>query len=83
MSKQHKIKWRESDTRELNRAVKNFNAKLNRLIKSGTNVILPDKVKVSEIKELKTSALTSQLITLSSKRSACPQPLILPFSIKI
>lgn len=52
MSKQHKIKWRESDTKELNRVVKNFNAKLNRLAKSGNNVILPDKVKVSELKKL-------------------------------
>lgn len=52
MSKQHKIKWRESDTRELNRVVKNFNAKLNRLAKSSDNVILPEKVKVSELKKL-------------------------------
>lgn len=33
MSKQSKIKWREEDTKELARVVKNFNAKLNRLIK--------------------------------------------------
>lgn len=33
MSKQHQIKWRESDTKELTRVVKNFNAKLSRLIK--------------------------------------------------
>lgn len=52
MSKQHKINWRESDTKELNRVVKNFNAKLNRLAKSGENVILPEKVRVSELKKL-------------------------------
>lgn len=52
MSKQHKIKWRESDTKELTRVVKNFNAKLNRLAKSNVDIILPDKVRVSEIKEL-------------------------------
>lgn len=52
MSKQHKIKWRESDTKELTRVVKNFNAKINRLNKSGSNAILPDKVKVSELKKL-------------------------------
>ena len=52
MSKQHKIKWRESDTKELNRAVKNFNAKLNRLAKTSNNIILPEKVKVSELKKL-------------------------------
>lgn len=33
MSKQHKIKWREADLQELNRVVKNFNAKLRRLEK--------------------------------------------------
>lgn len=33
MSKQHKIRWRESDLIELRRAVKNFNAKLNRIEK--------------------------------------------------
>lgn len=32
MSKQSKIKWREEDTKELTRVVKNFNAKLKRLI---------------------------------------------------
>lgn len=52
MSKQHKIKWRESDTKELNRAIKNFNAKLNRLAKTNNNVVLPEKVKVSELKKL-------------------------------
>ena len=33
MSKQHKIKWRESDNKELARVVKNFNAKLARIEK--------------------------------------------------
>lgn len=33
MSKQSKIKWREDDTKELARVVKNFNAKLSRLVK--------------------------------------------------
>ena len=31
MSKQHKIRWRESDTKELARVVKNYNAKIRRL----------------------------------------------------
>lgn len=33
MSKQHKIRWRESDLKELNRVVRNFNSKLARLEK--------------------------------------------------
>ena len=54
MSKYHKINWRESDTKELNRVVKNFNAKINRLAKKDNTLaaILPEKVKVSELKEL-------------------------------
>ena len=52
MSKQHKINWRESDTKELNRVVKNFNAKINRLAKANDNILLPEKVKVSELKKL-------------------------------
>lgn len=54
MSKYHKINWRESDTKELNRVVKNFNAKISRLAKKDNSLagILPDKVKVNELKEL-------------------------------
>lgn len=54
MSKYHKINWRESDTKELNRVVKNFNSKINRLAKKDNSLvnILPEKVKVSELKEL-------------------------------
>lgn len=33
MSREYKIKWRDSDLKELNRVVKNFNAKLSRLEK--------------------------------------------------
>ena len=35
MSKQHKIRWKQSDNQELARVVRNFNAKLKRLEKKG------------------------------------------------
>lgn len=54
MSKQHKIRWREQDRRELNRVVTNFNAKINRLIKKNPQLanILPEKVNVSSLKQI-------------------------------
>lgn len=54
MSKQHRIKWRNSDTQELTRAVKNFNAKVNRLLKKDPQLknVLPQTVKVAELKDL-------------------------------
>lgn len=54
MSKQHKIRWSEQDTNELNRVIKNFNAKVTRLAKSNPAIanILPEKVKTKQVKEL-------------------------------
>lgn len=54
MSKQHKIRWSERDTKELERVVKNFNAKVNRLIKKDpkTSNVLPEKVSIKELKDL-------------------------------
>lgn len=54
MSKQPRIKWRESDSQELNRAVKNFNAKLSRLEKKNPQMknVLPERVSVAQMKEL-------------------------------
>ena len=54
MSKYHKINWRESDRAELNRVVKNFNAKINRLAKKNPEIanVLPEKIVISELKEL-------------------------------
>ena len=70
MSKQSKIKWREEDTKELTRVVKNFNAKLNRLIKKNpeNSNILPsfynDKTKTFEnkisVEQLKNMISTRQ-----------------------
>lgn len=57
MSKQYNIRWSESDAKELARSVKNFNAKVTRLQKkyAGTDVIIPEKVSVKELRELVTT----------------------------
>lgn len=54
MSKFHKISWRESDLIDLNKAVKNFNAKISRLSKKNPENIgaLPEKIKVQDLKNL-------------------------------
>ena len=54
MSRRHNIRWNESDVAELNRVVKNFNAKLNRLAKKDPQIknVLPDKVSAAQLKEL-------------------------------
>lgn len=66
MSKFHKIKWTDDDQRELERVVRNFNAKITRLHKKDPSKMLnslpegmkvnknalPDKVTVRQMKEL-------------------------------
>ncbi len=66
MSKFHKIKWTDDDQKELERTVRNFNAKLTRLQKKDPSQILnslpdgmrvnknalPEKVTVKQMKEL-------------------------------
>lgn len=54
MSKYHKIRWSEQDTKEINRVVKNFNSKINRLAKQNPSIanILPEKVTTKQLKEL-------------------------------
>ena len=54
MSKYHSIRWRESDEQELKRVVRNYNAKINRLIKKNpqTENVLPEKIQVAQLKEL-------------------------------
>jgi hypothetical protein len=51
MPRFYKIRWRDKDKIELNKAIKNFNSKLNRLYKKGLDINLPDKIKLKEIKE--------------------------------
>ena len=66
MSKFHKIKWTDDDQKELERVVRNFNAKITRLQKKDPSQLLnslpegmrvnknalPDKVTVRQMKEL-------------------------------
>lgn len=54
MSRYHRINWRESDTQELKRVVRNYNAKISRLAKKNPQIenVLPEKVSVGQLKEL-------------------------------
>lgn len=54
MSKQHQIRWRETDNEELKRVVRNYNAKLNRLAKKDpkNKNVLPEKITATQLKEL-------------------------------
>lgn len=55
MPKQYNIRWSENDNRELQRAVRNFNAKVSRLEKkyAGNNkVVIPERVKMREMRKL-------------------------------
>ena len=54
MSKYHKIRWSEQDTKEISRVVKNFNAKVSRLAKSNPEIanVLPEKVSTRQLKEM-------------------------------
>ena len=50
MSKKSKIRWRESDLAELQRVIKNFNAKLTRLDNKGANMdIMPDRLSKKDV----------------------------------
>lgn len=54
MRKQYQIRWRDSDTQDLKKAVRNFNAKIRRLEKKNPDnaQYLPDKIKYNEMKNL-------------------------------
>ena len=54
MPKRYNIRWQQSDSEELAKAVKNFNAKIDRLAKKDpkTKSALPEKVTVRQMKEL-------------------------------
>lgn len=54
MSKYHKIRWQESDLNELERTVKNFNAKLSRISAKNPQIksLLPERVEVAKLKQL-------------------------------
>jgi len=52
MPKKSQIKWRDKDIKELNRIVRNFNAKISRVAKKKPNQaeFLPDKISVKALK---------------------------------
>ena len=54
MAKQYKIRWTDQDTADLTKAVKNFNAKINRLAKRNPSIknLLPGKVSTKKLKSL-------------------------------
>lgn len=54
MAKYHRIKWRESDEKELTKAINNFNAKIRRLSKTDPKLanVLPEKVSKRDLKNL-------------------------------
>ncbi len=54
MARYHRINWRDSDTKELKRVVKNYNAKITRLAKKNPQIenVLPEKVTATQLKEL-------------------------------
>lgn len=59
MSRGYNIHWRESDEQRLTRTVKNFNAKINRIIKKNPEAVdyLPAKITKAELREqIKTRA---------------------------
>lgn len=54
MSKYHRIRWTESDSQELAKAVRNFNAKVSRLNKKNPQMksVLPEKITIGQLKEI-------------------------------
>lgn len=77
--KQHQIRWRESDTAELQRVINNFNAKLYRVKKNHPEYadFLPERVKKSDlVKGIHTRAdfnrITNSLKRFSKKGSEAP-----------
>ena len=70
MSKQNNTIWSENNLKELNRTVKNFNAKVKRLETKYKNsdVILPERMSVKELKKVITTErdLNRELKSLQS-----------------
>lgn len=54
MAKLYNIRWTESDSKQLTKAVKNFNAKVKRLEKKyeGTGVVIPERVTMQEMRSV-------------------------------
>lgn len=55
MSRIYNIRWSESDSRELSRAVRNYNAKVRRLEKKfegQSDVVIPERITMKEMREV-------------------------------
>lgn len=54
MSRKYNIRWREADEKELQRVVKNYNAKLSRLAKKNPEMknALPDRVSAAQLRDM-------------------------------
>lgn len=54
MSRQYNIRWKQTDSNELRKAVRNFNAKIDRLTKKNPELVavFPEKTSVRQLKEL-------------------------------
>lgn len=54
MSRKYNIRWREADEKELQRVVKNYNAKLSRLAKKGPDIksALPERVSAAQLRDM-------------------------------
>lgn len=54
MSKRYNIRWKQADSDNLSKAVKNFNAKISRLEKKDPSIknALPERISVRQMKEL-------------------------------
>ena len=70
MRKQYNIRWRENDTRELRRVIKNFNAKVNRLHKHHPELgtLIPEKINFDNaVNEIKTRADFNRYVNKHSR----------------
>lgn len=54
MSRKYNIRWREADEKELQRVVKNYNAKLSRLAKKNPDIknALPERVSAAQLRDM-------------------------------
>ena len=62
MARKYNIKWSEADEKELKRVVRNYNAKINRVIKKNPELknSLPTKLTSKDVSELKSWIVTRQ-----------------------
>lgn len=87
MPKRYNIKWRESDEKELAKAVRKFNAKRTRLLKQVPELedFLPDKLNVQDIKrETKTRSDFNKTLNSINRfmRKGAEKPIVTEQGVK-